>query len=54
MRLRCKISRAREMPGGSLQAVIALAIEVGGAAKPALTADVGLVYARTAEREEPA
>ena len=52
VRLRCEISRAREMPGGALRAVIKLAIEVEGSAKPALTADVGLVYTRTDTREE--
>jgi len=54
VRLSCAISRAREMPGGAIRAVIKLAIEVEGSAKPALTADVGLVYTRTAEPEEPA
>lgn len=54
VRLRCEISRAREMPGGAVRAVITLAIEVEGSAKPALTADVGLVYTRTDECEETA
>jgi acyl dehydratase len=54
VRLSCEIARAREMPGGGMRAVFRIAIEVEGTRKPALTADLGLVYAPPGGRDEPA
>jgi acyl dehydratase len=54
VRLACEIARAREMPGGAMRAVFKIAIEVEGSSKPALTADLGIVYAPTDGRREPA
>lgn len=44
VRLRAELRKARDMPGGSVRATLGLVLEVEGAAKPACTADVVLVY----------
>jgi acyl dehydratase len=44
VRLHAEIARARVLPGGGARAVFRIEIEVEGSDKPALTADVGLVY----------
>jgi len=44
VRMRCEILRAREGPTGGVSAVFRMIIEVEGAEKPALSADVSLAY----------